>query len=331
MALESLAARLARPAEATLSALWSMGEVLVAMRRPRDIWHDPYREPLFEDIARRGFYCEPEAAECPPPRADGWLVAPNPYRRLSSKAQPERVVAWLKHAGGPRRERLLVVCHPYGFPLPRLLERLFGLGRLGGFDVAYNIMNHHYWGSFAVWPGSGLSSPRLSWLIEGIRSAVVGLRFLIGALLERYGYRSVSLLGFSLGGHMVLHLANCLAAERMVAYCPVTDIQQTVRQLGLMPWLAPPLERLVRRLRPDFEPADLAVLEPLRYDLVTDPARLMVIVQRNDVMTPVHQIEAIRRKYPAVGWAEFEGTHLYPARRRRFNRLIRSWLEEGRA
>jgi predicted esterase len=329
MTLETLLGRAMQGVEKTFTAGWSLGELAWCLRQPGGLLRDPWRAPVLEDIRRNGLYRDdPEDPRAIQMRHDGLLVGPNPYRYLRP-GQRDKVVAQMLDHHRPRARRLLVVCHCYGLPIPALMERLFGLDALVGYDVVYNIMNHHYLGSFEGWPGFGLMNPQLSQVIESLRAAVVGLRALIRALQLAHGYEEVALLGYSIGGQLALHVANLLDLDRLLLYCPVVSVRETVSQLGLMPWLRRPVEGSLRRLRADFRLDDLDALDPLAHPWRLDPARALVVVQSYDAMVSPAQMGAIRHRYPTVGWMECPGTHTWPARRAAFHRAMRAWLERG--
>jgi acetyl esterase/lipase len=133
--------------------------------------------------------------------------------------------------------------------------------------------------------------------------------------------------GFSIGGQLALQVAHALPVSQVVLYCPVTSLHVTSTELGFMRYLHEPVAKTMRRWKGDFALDDLAVADPLRYDLQVPQRDMHVIVQRYDALAPVSQIEAIRRKYPAVGWYEYGGTHIYPAGARHFQSVIGKLLQ----
>jgi predicted esterase len=315
--------------EGLFGHFWSAGEVALAVARVHELVSDPHRRALLDDIEARGFYVPIDPAEVEL-RIDrrGRVAGKNPYRRVGPHP-PERVVAKLvrRREGRPSR-RLVVVCHCYGVPVPAVMERLFALRGLDA-DIAYAIMGHHQRGSYLLWPGSGLSSARPSRFVENIRAAVTGARALLAGLVAAHGYEHVSVLGFSIGGQLALHLANAERLDRAVLYCPVASIPLTASHLGIMRPLTPALRRTYGVLRRVDPLADLAVTEPLRYPMRTRPSDVHVIVQKHDALARVPHVEPIRERYPEVRWHVFDGAHLYPAGLRRFQRIIRSTIEEG--
>ena len=318
--------RAMRLVEQTFTAGWSVGEVAYGLRHPLHLVHDPYRERVLGEIQEKGLYQEFAGEERRLlAREDGLIVAPNPYVRIGRGPQ-DKIVAQLKHPQRPRARRLLVVCHCYGLPIPALMERLFGLGDLDGYDVVYNIMNHHYLGSFTAWPGFGFMSIQVSQMIENLRSAFVGLRSLARSLQATYGYERVSLLGYSIGGQLSLHVANCLPLDRLLLYCPVISLRQTVEQLGLMPWMGDWVKAAMRRTRGDFRLEDLDAVDPLRHTLKLDPARALLIAQTLDAMVDVSQVSLLRARYPSLPVLEAPGTHVWPAHLAAFHRALRQRL-----
>ncbi len=318
--------------EAAFTAAWSVGELLYAARRPSELLRDPWREPVLADIQERGLYAAQPGEEAArvEVRRGGGIALPNPYRYIGPHPQ-DKIVARLERAEGPPARRLLVLCHCYGVPLPGVMRALFQLQRLEGYDIVYNIMNKHYLGSFGAWPGFGLVSARLSQVIEVMRSAITGLRVLIRALQASRGYEEVSLLGYSIGGQLALHAANHLPLSRLALYCPVVRLDQTMLELGWMDRMAPHVERTLQHLRPNYSPADLACLDPLAPPrrLLLPQGRVLVLVQRNDRMTPLHQIEPLRDRYPEIQWHAFDGTHVIPADLPAFTWRLRQHLEGG--
>jgi surfactin synthase thioesterase subunit len=138
----------------------------------------------------------------------------------------------------------------------------------------------------------------------------------------------VSVLGFSIGGQLALHVANAERVDRAVLYCPVASIPVTASELGIMRRFTPVMRRALALLKREDPLADLAVTEPLRYPMRTRPRDVHVIVQEHDALAPVLQVEKIREAYPEVRWHAFGGAHLYPAGLKRFQRIIRSAIEE---
>ncbi|MFT3773964.1 MAG: alpha/beta fold hydrolase [Minicystis sp.] len=305
---------------------WSAGELLLAVARFEELRSDPHRKALLDDIEARGFYVPIDPAEVDL-RIDarGRVHGKNPYRRVAPH-RPEHVVAKLVRSAARPARRLVMVCHCYGVPVPAVMERLFGLDRIDA-DVAYPIMNHHQRGSYLLWPGSGFSSARPSRFVENVRSAITAARALLSALVHRHEYEHVSVIGFSIGGQLALHLANAERVDRAVLYCPVASIPVTASELGLMRHLTPALRRGFVALKRDDPLADLAVTEPLRYPMRTRPSDVHVIVQKHDALAPVLQVEKIRETYPEVRWHAFDGAHLWPAGLRSFQRIIRGAIE----
>lgn len=321
--------RFAGLVEGLFGHAWSAGELALALARVGELRSDPHRRALLDDIEQRGFYVPFDCAEVDL-RIDrsGRVRGHNPYRRIAPHP-PERVIAKLvrrhRHAAA---KRLVVVCHCYGVPVPAVMERLFGLRDLDA-DIAYAIMGHHQPGSYLLWPGSGFSSARPSRFVENVRSAVTGARALLASLVAAHGYEHVSVLGFSIGGQLALHLANAERVDRAVLYCPVASIPVTASELGLMRRLTPPLRRTFQKYQREDPIADLAVTEPLRYPMRTRPHDVHVIVQKHDALAPVPQVEQIRSVYPDVRWHAFDGAHLYPAGLKAFQQIIRGAIEQG--
>jgi predicted esterase len=257
-------------------------------------------------------------------------VGENPYRRIGD-GNAEKIVAKFVPAKKPSaKKELIVMLHCYGVPLPKVMERLFGLHAIEHADVVYNIMNHHYRGSFPVWPGTGFVSGRLSHFIENLRSSITGVRALIQELKDQRGYDKITVIGFSIGGNLALHVANSAPIDQAILYCPVTSLHNTAGELGLMKVLQAPVTRLIQAFKPDFDFEDLKQADPLRYPLGIQQEDLHVIVQKYDALAPVHQIESIRSKYPKVAWHEFGGTHIYPAGMPRFQKVIADVLTPPR-
>jgi len=314
-----------RPLEATLGAVWSVGELVQAFLRPDEWKHDPHREQLLEDIAKRGFYPELPRLELER-RRNGWLVGDNPHRRLAGTGT-DRVVAQLTHAKRNPRRKLVVLCHCYGLPSPGLMRSLFGLDEVD-VDVATNVMAHHARGSYRGWPGAGFTSSRLSTFIENLRTAVAGVRALTASLREAYAYEQVTVVGFSIGGQLALHLANTGLVDRALVYCPAVSMYRSATELGLMETLHPPVKRLLARTGSEFSFDALQVTEPLGYPLRIKERDLHVVVQRHDALAPPSQVAAIRERYPSVPWHELRGTHLWPAGRRRLHQIVRDVLAD---
>lgn len=147
-------------------------------------------------------------------------------------------------------------------------------------------------------------------MLENIRSAVTGARAIVEWLARSREYQRVTVLGYSLGGQLALHVANSAPIDRAILYCPVVNGQRTARQLGLG-MLERPLEWTVRRNQLDLAVHDHA--DPLRYPLRIPEHELHVIAQRHDAFTPVHHVREIHARYPKAGYHEHGGTHLYPS------------------
>src|SRR5690606_7326784 len=192
------------PFEAAAGLVWSLAELARFATHPDELLSDPFRERVLEDIDRRGFYAEVNDALPLRAHRGGWLSAPNPYQRLG-EPRCDRVVAHFRPAPRPTK-RLLVVCHCYGVPSPRIMDGLFGASTVDA-DVLTNIACHHEKGGFDLWPGSGFLSLRASRFIENVRASALGLRALTRTFIEERGYGQVSVAGFSLGGQLALHLA----------------------------------------------------------------------------------------------------------------------------
>ncbi len=319
----------AKLAEGILGGVWSVGEVAVLLSRFDEVRRDPFRNALFEDIHERGWYPAVSNADFHlTEKNKGWIVGVNPYRRIGLSQETRRddqVVAKLVRAEDAAKH-LVIVCHCYGVPVPPIMERLFGLHRVPGIDVAYNIMNHHQRGTFDFWPGTGFASGRVSHFLENLRSSITGVRALASALKEVHGYEKITVIGFSIGGQLAMHLANSAPIDQAILYCPVTSLHQTAKTLGLMGALIGPVSSLMKNQAGKFELDELQIADPLRYDLRIDPANLHVIAQRYDALTPLAQVSTIREKYPQSGWYEYNGTHVYPAGKAEFQRVIRRLL-----
>lgn len=313
--------------ETLFTAGWSVSEVAYAMRHPRRLLADPFRDAVREDIAEHGLYKTfPKEARPLKLRSDGYLIGSNPYVRVGPGGT-DPIVARLSRHREPRARRLLIVCHCYGLPMPRVMETIFGLRGLEGYDVVVNIMNHHYLGGFSFWPGFGLLSPQMSRVIESVRSAVTGLRCLIKSLVDIFGYEEVALLGYSIGGHISLHVANHHPVDKLIAYCPVTSLRQTATELGLMSFAEGGVTRALRGLQGEaFDFADLDCLDPLQYDLRLSPEQLLIVLQTLDMMVPTHQSQRLMDRYPQSRCVEFPGTHTFPVEQQAMIRLLREFL-----
>ena len=312
------------PVEAAAGMVWSLAEIARFATLPDELRHDPFRERVLEDIERRGFYAD--VTDVLPLRhhADGWLSAPSPYARVG-EPRCDRVVAHFRPAPRPTK-RLLVVCHCYGIPSPRLMDGLFGASSVNA-DVLTNITCHHEKGGFDLWPGSGFLSLRTSRFLENVRASALGLRALTRTFIQERGYEQVSVVGFSLGGHFALHLANSHEMDGALLYCPAINIRAIVVQLGLMRFFG---ESFVKRLAAAglshrFE--DLAIAEPLTYPLSIPQERLHVVVQRRDLLATPRGIEPIRARYPESSWLELPGTHLFPIGQRELKAKVRELFE----
>jgi predicted esterase len=316
-----------RAAEETFGGVWSVAEVAVMASRLDELGRDPHRNAVVEDIRQRGWYVPLTAADVDlRARGDGWILADNPYERIGHPRR-DRVVAKLVPATAQMRAKhLVVVCHCYGVPSPLIMSRLFGLHGAAGVDVAYNIMNHHQWGSFPAWPGTGFVSGRLSYFIENLRSSITGVRALIAALRESRGYERVTVIGFSIGGQLALHMGNAAHVEQVIAYAPVVSLYKTAKELGLMRVLHKPVTSALARFMGEYPFDDLQLTEPLRYPLRIAQEDLHVIVQRYDALATEAQIEPIREAYPRASWDVYDGTHVVPAGIGEFQRKIKGWL-----
>jgi hypothetical protein len=311
--------------EDVLGAVWSVSEVGLALTRVHEIWSDPHRDALHADVAARGFYPPIDVASLDFEISHrGVIRGTNPYQRIAGGPQ-DAVLAHLHRAARNPSRHLVVVCHCYGVPSARIMRRLFGLDGLD-VDVVTNVMAHHQPGTYPVWPGSGLASARLSRFVENLRSAVTGVRALSRWLRAREGYATVSALGFSIGGQLVLHLAHAGELDRALLYCPVISVRVTLRELGLMRYMAPTIESLFARMHGGGLDDVLRLADPLALPLPIPADRMHVVLQRHDALSPPHQIEEIRRKYPAVGWTELNGTHLLPLGLSELHRAVRRLL-----
>lgn len=319
-------ARIIRPLEAMGGALWSIGEVATCLARPEAFEPDPHRAEVLADIAARGFYPAIDPAELRlAMRDDGLVRGPNPYARVATRPSGEVLAHVVRK---PRARTLVVVCHCYGMPFPALMRALFGVDDLP-VDVCTNIMSHHQPGTYPLWPGSGFTSARLSELVENLREAITGVRALVEWLGTRRTYDRVVVLGFSIGGHLALHLANSADVDAVLAYAPMTNLYASVTELGLMDRLHGPVQRTMRKRNPHFDLRDLALTDPLAYPLRIPERDLHVVVQRHDVMAKPSQIAAIRRAHPSIGWHELPGTHVFPAGLGELQRIVRSIVVPG--
>lgn len=315
---------LLKTAEGAFGGVWSLGELAVAISRFEEIRRDPHRQAVNEDIARRGWYVPVSPPDLR--RKGDWVVADNPYQRIGTQKR-ERVVAKMVPAKHGDARHLVVVCHCYGVPVPPVMAWLFGLSQARHVDVAYNIMNHHQWGTYPAWPGSGFVSGRLSHMLENLRSSITGVRALIAGLRAARAYDKVTVVGFSIGGQLAFHLANSAPVDQAVLYCPVVSLHRTAQELGFMRWLHAPVSAAMRRWKGEFALDDLAVADPLNHPLGIEARDLHVIVQRFDALATVAQIEPIRERYPAANWHEYDGTHVVPAGAADFRRRILSLLQ----
>lgn len=311
-------------AEHAFGMLWSLGEVGLALTRPHHILYDPDLERVQEDVATCGIHA-PFDLSAVKLLSDGRrLTGENPYRFIGAR-EPERILAYLDRARRNPRRHLIVVCHCYGVPSPRLMRTLFGLERAEA-DVVTSVMSHHQPGTYPLWPGSGFTSMRISRFVENLRAAVTGTRALVQSLVASEAYETVSVLGFSIGGQLALHLAHTGEAQRALLYCPVTNLATTTLELGLMHRMGPTIDRALTKARGRGLHDMLSMTDPLSLPLAMDESKLHVVVQRNDALARPHQIEAIRRKYRGAGWHEFDGTHLVPHGLTSFHRIVRDAL-----
>ena len=315
--------------ELAFTWLWSLGEVGAALMRFDELPPDRALDEIVDDVKHRGLYVDvPErpvlrGAErnAAGPRM---VIGENPYVHVGQRRRPSnRVVAQLVPAWGvARARRLLVVHHCYGIPSPRAMSAIFGLDALPETDVAYAIMNHHQRRTYPLWPGTGMVSPSPACMLENLRATIVGARTLVRGLREARGYDHVTILGYSLGGQISLHIANTESVDRVILYCPVVSMERMSRELGLMPQLHPWLMRWAHRRDPLYAHEVLRLADPLRHPLAIPQECIDVIAQRYDAMTPPHQLEAIRAKYPRVRWHEADGTHLVPIGRQRIHDIV---------
>ncbi|WP_394828852.1 alpha/beta fold hydrolase [Pendulispora albinea] len=315
--------------ELAFTWLWSLGEVGAAFLRFDELSPDPALDRIVEDIQRRGFYVD--VPERPVLRGvDGDGIAPrtitgeNPYVHIGKRRRPvHRVIAHLVPARAVRRaRRLLVVHHCYGVPSPRAMAALFGLDDLAETDVAYSIMNHHQRSTYPLWPGTGMVSLSPACMLENLRAAITGARTLVRGLREARDYEHVSVLGYSIGGQLSLHIANTERVDRAILYCPVVSMERMSLELGLLPRLHPWITRLAQRRDPRYTAQVLRLADPLRHPLAIPQESIDVFAQRYDAMTPPHHLEAIRTKYPRVRWHEADGTHLVPIGRQRIRAIV---------
>jgi hypothetical protein len=315
--------RIAAVAEDAFAAAWSIGEMGLAIARPHELVRDPHHAALHDDVRARGFHVPLEG---PLDLARTWATirGTNPYRRIDGSA-PDRVLAHFHPSRLGRARHLVVVCHCYGIPSPWVMRRLFGLDGIHA-DVVTNVMGNHQPGTYLLWPGSGLVSARTSRFVENVRSAVTGVRALVRWLRREGGYDTVSAIGFSIGGQLALHLAHAGEVDRALLYCPVTSVATTARELGLMRVFSPYIDPAIERLHGVRAEATLGLADPLALDLPIPEEQLHVVAHRHDRMTPLHQLEPIRAKYPKVGWTELPGTHLLPLGLRELHGVTRRAL-----
>ena len=308
--------------ELALGCCWMLGELALVAARPYELLKDPHWHSVIDDVEQRGWYVP--LAERPDLHLDegtGWLTGANPYQRIGAGAADRILARYVPGRGRATDRRLLVVFHCYGIPVPPIMERLFGLGDLDDVDVVYSITNHHAPGTFSLWPGTGFARARPSHTLENLRSAVTGARGLVDWLVQAREYRRVTVLGYSLGGHLALHLANSAPIHRAILYCPVINLRTIARELGFG-ILGRPIELAARHSLPGVDLERIAHDDPLRYPLGIPENDVHVIAQRHDALTPLAHVAAIREKYPGVAFHEYDGTHLYPAGRTRFQKMI---------
>lgn len=309
-------------AEHGFGVVWSVGELAVMLRRPRDLVRDRHRDAMHAALAREGFHPAIDDDRLALREKDGVISGSSPYTRVTS-ANVDRVLGRRIAARRPSK-RLVFVCHCYGIPSPRTMGRLFGLFDDRDFDVAYNVMAHHQPGTYVLWPGSGLVSASPSRFVDNLRGAVTGARALLRWLVRTHGYERVDVIGFSIGGQLALHLSNAEPVHGAILYCPVTDLASVSRGLGLMRHVHPQVESMLARGGISLD--DLHVADPLSHPSQLAEERTHVIVQKHDALTPLSQIERIRARRPNVRWHELEGTHLYPADLSRLHRIVRDAL-----
>jgi pimeloyl-ACP methyl ester carboxylesterase len=300
----------------------------LALTRPSEIRQDPHRDLLVRDLEARSFYPAFDVSALDlEMSAKGTIRGTNPYARVGDGPK-EHVVASLRRAERNPRRHLVVVCHCYGVPSAPLMRRLFGIDDLDA-DVLCNVMGNHQHGTYLAWPGSGLVSARPSLFIENIRSAVTGLRAVVAWLDAREQYETISVLGYSIGGHLALHLAHAGDVDRALLYCPAVDIYRTAAELGVMRPLA---ERVYGTLAKwqggSREPLE-ALASPTRLPLPIAEEDLHLVLQRFDAISPRAQMEPLRTRYPRMPVTELPGTHLVPKGLDRLHRVVRQHL--GRA
>lgn len=317
-------------AEHAFSCAWSLGETAAACLRHRELPPDRFARRVVDDVERNGFYTEipdrPTLRSRPRPAHEPrTVVTDHPYRFVADRRTvSHRVVARLVPARSGRARRLVVMFHCYGAPFPGVMSRLFGLSELDSVDVAYAIMNHHQRGTYPLWPGTGLVSPSPGCMLENIRASIAGARTLVRALRRGHDYEHVTVLGFSIGGHLAMHVANTERVERAVLYCPVVCVDRVSRELGLMRALHPHLMRAARVLDRGYQPEILRLANPLRHPLAIDQEKVDVLAQRHDAMTPLSHVRLIREKYPRVGWHELDGAHVIPLGLSRVREVVRA-------
>ena len=312
--------------ESGFTAGWSLGELAFAMRKMDRVRSDPFRDAVLEEVDKGGLYrrFEGEVQSVTVDRK-GWIRLPNPYVRIGFGGG-DQIVAKLG-GGRPRERRLLIVCHCYGLPFPSWMGALFGLKRLQGYDVVFNIMNHHQSGSYLLWPGFGFSSPQMSRMVENVRSAFTGLRSLARSMVHSYGYEEVALLGYSIGGHICLHAANSMEVDKLVTYCPVTSLRATATELGMMKRVSSAVDKTMGRVRGDFSFEDLDLINPLLHEVKVSHEEFLIILQRRDAMVPMNQSAALLARYPNVRSLEYPGTHAFPVARKAMETQLRLFLE----
>ncbi len=316
--------------ELAFASVWSVAEVAVACLRRDELPPCRRTRDVLEDLSTRGFYVDvperPALRERERPRGEPrMVVAEHPYRYVThGRRVKHRVVARLcPPRDGARARRLLVVFHCYGIPWPGAMSAFFGLDGIPDTDVAYAVMNHHQRGGYPFWPGTGFASASPACMLENLRAAVAGARTLVRALRHAREYDHVTVLGYSIGGQLALHLANTESVDRVVLYCPVVSVERVARELGLMGAMHPWLMRFARLLDPTYAFELLSFGDPLRHPLAVPEERIDVVAQRNDAMTKLDHVASIREKYPRVGWHELDGTHVVPFGRARVREIIR--------
>jgi hypothetical protein len=260
-------------AEHAFACVWSLGETAVACLRPAELRPDPTTRQVLADVERNGFYTEiPERPTLRSRRAahePRMVVAEHPYRFVAERRRAShRVVA--RFVPSRRRRRLLVMFHCYGAPFPGVMSRMFGLDSLESVDVAYAIMNHHQRGSYPLWPGSGLVSASPAHMLENLRASIAGARTLVRALRQSHDYERVTVLGFSIGGHLAMHVANTERIDRAVLYCPVVCVDRVSRELGVMRTFHPHLMRAAKFFDRGYMPVLLRLSNPLHHALAID-------------------------------------------------------------